>query len=202
VRIIWRLFGEKPSLSVLSLRPLSPGIEKGPGPTDRRDRYERIVAHEEPGVPQEGDPFRRLVRAVLAYDIFPASLVTGVLPRNPLQVGDTYGICYHFLPGIDLLFPAGVIARFEGPEGDVWRAGFTLCTVVGHPMVGEETFWIEKDLAGGAVSVGIRSWSRPGMWLTRLAAPWLRRVQVRACHAALRHLEAIACRPPETPGTS
>ena len=192
MQIIWRIFGQKPSLIGLESRPLSPGVEQGPGPRDRRDRYERVVAREAPGEPEDDGPFRRLARAVLAYDVFPPSLVSGLLKRAPVEVGDTYGIRYHFLPGLDLFFGGRVSECFDGPEGDVWRTGFTFRTVRGHPMVGEETFWVEKDLGSGAVTVGLRSWSRPAMWLTRLAAPLLRRVQVGACHAALRHLAEIA----------
>jgi hypothetical protein len=191
MQILWRIFGQRPSLDALTARPFSPGVEQGPRRNDRRDRYERAVAHEPPGEPEADGSFRRLLRAVLIYAIFPPSLVSGVL-RRPVEVGDTYGICYHFLPGVDLFFGGRVIDRFDGPEGGIWRAGFTLRTVRGHPMIGEETFWIEKDMASGAVRVGIRSWSRPANWLTWLARPWLRRIQVRACQAALNRLEAMA----------
>ena len=83
-------------------------------------------------------------------------------------------------------------ASFDGPAGGVWRAGFTFRTLRGHPELGEETFFVEKDAATGAVRVSLRSWSRPGLWLTRLVSPYARRVQVRACHAALDHLERTA----------
>src|SRR5205807_7251921 len=83
---------------------------------------------------------------------------------------------------------------FDGPAGGVWRAGFTFRTLRGHPELGEETFYVEKDAASGAVRVGLRSWSRPGLWLTRLMSPYTRWVQVRACHAALDHLEQTALR--------
>ena len=83
-------------------------------------------------------------------------------------------------------------ASFDGPADGVCRAGFTFRTLQGHPELGEETFFVEKDRASGAVRAGLRSWSRPGLWLTRLMSWFARRVQVRASRAALDHLEQTA----------
>jgi hypothetical protein len=193
MQIIWRLQGQRPDLNSLERLPLSPGVELGPRPGDRRDSYQRDYAREAPGPPEPDGPFRRLARAIQGYEVFPPSWVSGVLRRAPVEAGDTYGISYHFLPGIDLFFGGRVMAAFDGPEGDVWRAGFTFRTLRGHPELGEETFWVEKDLASGVVRAGLRSWSRPGHWLTRLVAPLTRWVQVRACHAALDQFARVAC---------
>jgi hypothetical protein len=188
MRIIWRFLGQKPNLDALEPLPLTPGVGAGPGPSDYRDSYERVMAAEPPGPPLPDGPFEALARAVLGYEIFPPSLVTGVLRRNPVQLGDTYGICYHVLPGIDLFFAGRVTAVFHEDTDGVCRTGFTFRTVIGHPELGEETFWVEKDQATGVVRAGLRSWSRPGLWLTWLGRPFVRRIQVRACHAALENL--------------
>jgi len=192
MQILWRCFGQRPRLESLDALPFSAGVADGPRPGDRRDAYERVVAREAPGEPQRGGPYRRLARAVRAYEIFPPRLVSGVLRRAPVEPGDTYGICYHFLPGLALFFGGRVTASFDGPDGGVWRAGFTFRTLTGHPELGEETFYVEKDAATGEVRAGLRSWSRPGLWLTRLVSPYGRRVQVRACYAALDQLERTA----------
>ena len=192
MQIIWRCLGRQPRRESLDGLPLSPGVERGPRPGDRRDSYERVVAHEAPGEPEADGPYRRLARAVRAYEIFPPRLATGVLRRAPVEPGDTYGICYHFLPGVDLFFGGRVTDSFDGPADGVWRAGFTFRTLRGHPELGEETFFVEKDVSSGAVRVGLRSWSRPGLWLTRLMSPYIRWVQVRACHTALDRLERTA----------
>jgi hypothetical protein len=192
MQFIWRILGQQPDLADLERRPTSPGVERGPGPRDRRDHYERVVAREAPGEPLPDGPFRSLVREVMAYRIFPVWLVEGVLRREPMQSGDTYGICYHFLPGLDLFFGGRVTETFDGPMGTVWRAGFSLRTVEGHAELGEETFQVQKDLLTGEVRVAITSWSRPGHWLAKLAAPWVRWTQVRACRLALDELERKA----------
>ena len=186
------LFGRQPDLADRENRPLWDGVEGGPGDGDRRDGYERDVGAEAPGDPETGGVHERVAAAILGYRIFPPWLVTGVLRRTPVEVGDTVGIRYHFLPGMDLFMAARVTERFDGPTGDVWRTGFTYRTLVGHAEYGEETFCVEKDLRTGRVCVALRSWSRPGTLLARLSSPWVRRQQVRASHAALDHLRHVA----------
>jgi hypothetical protein len=192
VQIIWRFLGQRPRLESLGGRPLSPGAADGPRPGDNQDRYERVMAREAPGPPEPDGPYRRLAAAVGAYRVFPPRLLAGVLRRVPVGVGDTLGTCYHFLPGVDLFFGGRVTQCFDGQSGDIWRTGWTFQTLAGHPEVGEETFWVEKDAASGEVRAGLRSWSRPGLWLTRAVLPWARRQQVRAGRAALDHLAAVA----------
>ena len=192
MQIIWRFLGQQPDLARLEPLPLTPGVGAGPGPGDWQDSYERVMAQEAPGAPERNGPFDVLEKAILGYEIFPPSLVSGVLRRNPVQLGDTYGICYHALPGVDFFFGGRVIDVFRAEPEGVWRAGFTFRTVVGHPELGEETFWVEKDKTTGVVRAGLRSWSRPGTWWTRLGKPFTRRVQVRACYAALDNLQRIA----------
>jgi len=152
---------------------------------DRHDVYERELAPEAPGAPQER--FRRIAAAIRGYTIFPPDLVEGVL-RRPVEVDDTVGIHYRGLPLVRLFFAARVISTFDGPDGGWWRAGFTYRTLVGHPELGEETFTVEKEVATGRVRIALRSWSRPGTWLARVFAPLVRKLQVHASERALDHL--------------
>jgi uncharacterized protein (UPF0548 family) len=179
-----------PSLDAWERRAFSPGADAGPRNGDHRDAYEREVAHEPPGDPLPDGPHRKLAAAILGYRVFPPQLVTGVLRRAPVDVGDTVGIRYHFGP-VDLFFAARVIARFDERAGGWWRTGFTYRTLVGHPELGEETFSVEKELATGVVIVALRSWSRPGTRLARALRPIVRRLQVTASARALDHLAAL-----------
>jgi uncharacterized protein (UPF0548 family) len=132
------------------------------------------------------------VEAILAFRVFPPRTVTPVLRRQPVDVGDTVGICYHSVPGLDLFFAARVVRRFDELVDGTWQAGFTYRTLVGHPELGEETFSVQKDAATGRVVVALRSWSRPGTFLARAMGPLTRRWQVKASHAAADHLAAAA----------
>jgi uncharacterized protein (UPF0548 family) len=192
MRIIWRFLGQKPDLTTLDQLPFSPGVEDGPRPGNWQDSYERVMAQEAVGAPEPDGPFETVARAILSYEVFPPWLVSGALRRNPVKTGDTYGICYHFFPGIDFFFGGRVVAVTREEIDGVCRAGFRFRTVVGHPECGEETFWVEKDKTTGLVRAGLRSWSRPGLWLTRLGKPYTRWVQVRASYAALDNLQRLA----------
>jgi hypothetical protein len=184
----------KPDLSRWEGRPFSPGVEAGPRPQDNRDNHEREVAIEAMGPPEPDGPHRRVARALLAFDVFPVRMVVGILHRAPVEVGDTVGVCYHFLPGVDLFFAARVTGRFDGPDGNLWRTGFSYRTLLGHPELGDETFCVEKDVTTGRVVAALRSWSRCGGWLAWLGYPVVRRLQVRAGRSALNHLAEIARR--------
>jgi hypothetical protein len=173
-------------------RSFSADVEKGPRPGDRRDNHERVIGCESPGLPEANGIARRTADAILRFAVFPPAMLTGVLRRTPVEVGDTIGLRYFFVPGIDLFFAARVIDRFEGATDTLWRCGFTYRTLVGHPACGEETFIVEKDLVTGKVTAALRSWSRPGIWIATLTYPIMRRLQLRAGRAALDHLERIA----------
>jgi len=161
-------------------------------PRDRHDNYERDLRPEPVGPP--GERFRRIAAAIAGYAIFPPGLVAGVL-RRPVEVGDTVGICYRRFRPLRLFFAARVTQVFDGPHPDLlgwWRAGFSYRTLVGHPVLGEETFAVEQEVATGRLRVALRSWSRPGTRLARWCAPLVRRFQVHASHAALAQLASLA----------
>ncbi|HZZ78201.1 MAG TPA: DUF1990 family protein [Gemmataceae bacterium] len=170
-------------------RPYTPGVELGPRPHDNRDNHERVVAQERPGPPQA--IARRLADAILRFDVFPPTLATPIVARTPVEVGDVVGLRYRFVPGIDLVFAARVYDRFDEVVGDQWRCGFRYRTLVGHPECGEETFTVEKNLTTGAITVALRSWSRPESWLARIAYPIVRRLQLQAGRSALGHLQTL-----------
>jgi uncharacterized protein (UPF0548 family) len=121
-------------------------------------------------------------------------LLRPVIRRAPLEVGDTVGAHYVGFRVVRVFFASRVVDVFDGERDrdGWWRTGFTYRTLARHPELGEETFGVETELATGRVRVALRSWSRPGTWLTRALAPVLRRVQVAASHGALDHLAARA----------
>jgi hypothetical protein len=195
-QILFTGLGQKPDLKVWETRPFWSGVLSGPQEGDQHAVYEREVAYENPGDPEQNGPHRRLAAVILRYEVFPTTWVSGVLHREPVEIGDTVGIRYHFVPGIDLFFAARVTERFDECVGTVWRTGFTYATVAGHPEYGVETFSVEKDTTTGKVIVALRSWSRPGTFLALLCPPWVRRQQVRASYGALANLASRAVEPP------
>lgn len=183
-------------------RPFHDTVALGPAPGDKRDVYTRRIGLEQQGPPAADGPFRRAADAILAYRVFPPTVIAGLLRHTPVQPGDTVGIRYRGLGLVHLFFAARVVAIFDGPsdgpsegpgEGHsgTWRAGFTYRTLRGHPELGEETFAVTKR-ATGEVEVSLTAWSRPGTWLARLFPFVVRFLQVRGSRAALAHLEALA----------
>ncbi len=186
------LLAGRPDLSRWEWRPFWPGAEMPPRDGDRRDCFERVVGREWPGEPEPNGPFRRVAAAIVRFDVFPPALVTPVLRRMPIEIGDTVGVYYRtVVPGVAFFFASRVVDRFAHHTDGRWRAGFTYRTLRGHPELGQETFCVEKDDAG-EVLVALRSWSRPGTRLARALAPFVRLVQVRANESALAHLEEVA----------
>lgn len=173
-------------------RSWSRGVERGPRRGDRRDDFSRVVARESPGAPLADGPFVRVARAIFRFQIFPARLVRPVLTAETVEPGGLVGLRYRVMPGVELFFASRARERFEGRSEGLWRAGFTYWTLAGHPECGQETFSVEKHPQTGEVVAALRSWSRPGIWLTRLGAPITRLVQVHANRAALRQLAAVA----------
>lgn len=190
-------------------RPFSPGSTSGPDRFSHQDCYEREVGAEPPGEPVPDGPYSRCAGAILRYDIFPPDVVRGVLGREPVKPGDVVGIRFLGFRWIHLFFAARVLNVFgglarndEGASRPLHRTeevrpecgyttGFTYRTLAGHPELGEETFAVEKR-DDGRVWVTLRSWSRPGLWLTRLGWPIARWWQRRASHRALDWLEGMA----------
>ncbi|MSR31397.1 MAG: DUF1990 family protein [Gemmataceae bacterium] len=192
MQFILTCLGQKPRLEDWVNRPFTPTADLGPRSNDRRDSFEKIVAVEVAGAPEANGAHRRVARAIFAYEVFPPKVVSPVLRKVPLEPGDTVGILFHFLPGLDMFCAARVVECFDEEQGGQWRTGFKYRTLAGHPELGEEIFSVEKNMATGEVVAALRSWSRPGNWLTWLAGPYTRHLQVRSNQSALVHMASVA----------
>lgn len=188
MQIIFRVFGQQPRLSDWLRREIPDTVLSGPSALDHVDEYEQEAAYESPGSPVPGGPYQCIADAILRYDIYPQSVITGILNQTPVKTGDVIGICYHYLPGIDFFFCTKVTSCFHEQVDNHWKTGFTYCTLTGHPEAGEATFWVEKNITTGKIVTRIRSWSRPGTWLAKLLRRSIRRWQINGTKAALLHL--------------
>ena len=156
-----------------------------------RDHMSVRLAQEPPGPPLADGPFERVERSIFGYRIFVPVIGLPVLAREPLQLGDTVGLRYRFLPGLDIFFASRVIEVFRR-QGDPVRSGFVYRTLPHHPETGEETFQVSKDLESGEVRLTIHAWSHPGMWLAWLILPLGRAIQHRAARHARSFLSQVA----------
>lgn len=190
-RILWRFLGERATASAFTDIAIAREAEEGPREGDRRDRHEAVVAREVPGEPERDGPFRRASAHLHHFEIFPPALLVPELRKKRIGTGDTVVCRYLRFPAIEVAFAARVSAVFD----DHHRSGFTYRTLAGHPLVGEETFAVDKDEGTGEVTVSIRSWSRPRHPLVRLLGPIARRLQLEGGRAGAAHLAALSRRP-------
>ncbi len=181
---------QEPSLADWHRRPVHDGCHQRPLHAFD-DELLVDLAQEEKGAPQPDGPFERVERSILSYRIFGPRLGTPTLASEPVEVGQTVGLRYHFLPGLSLFFASRVVAKFERePTPQGFKSGFTYRTVQGHPEFGEESFLVYKDPASGRVRLHIYAWSRPGLLWTWLALPWSRHIQKRAGAQAVAFLSS------------
>ncbi|CAM3172949.1 DUF1990 family protein [Stackebrandtia soli] len=85
-------------------------------------------------------------------------------------------------PGVEVILhfawlrvPCQVVWAESTPE----RTGFAYGSLDGHPECGEASFVLEP-LGPSRTRFTVRSFSKPGIWASRLAAPVARRLQSRA----------------------
>lgn len=145
--------------------------------------------------------FAAACEAVRRWRQFDVGWVTLEPADAPLAVGTVVATRTR-LCGLWWLNACRVVAVEDGAApgdgGGARRFGFTYATLEGHVERGEERFRVELD-PNGAVWYEIAAVSRPGHWLTRLAYPWVRRLQSRF---ALDSLAAMARAAAEAGGAS
>ena len=169
--------------------PEAPAVKAGPGGRDAQDHWIRELGRELPGAPEPGGLFERVEQAIMAYRVYPPSLLTAALPNPVVRTGDTLALRMNLPCGFGLGFGTRVRSAGRVVEGDRVRAGFSYITLQGHPELGEAWFQVEKEQRTGLVRIHRHSWSRPGNWLAWLGRPLARRMQIRANRLALDHLE-------------
>ena len=169
-------------------RPFWPGAEHGPGPRDGRMP---TSARSPPKLRRRAGrtaPPRGRRDPRLSY--LPEGSVTPVLRREPVGAGGEppgFGItCSRRRP----------LLRREGPPvfhfTQPARGRRVHKTHAARtPGAGEETF-SPRGRRLGKIHGGVALWSRPGTLLARISAPILRLLQVRASHAAVERLAAVA----------
>lgn len=182
MEILVPLLGDVPAAGIWESR----GFSRAVPATDSRaavDTYERRLSRE---------GFLAVAAAIMRYEAFPPTEMRGLVPRSPVEAGDTLRARCRFLPGVDVVFAARVVEVFDATRDGVQSIGFSYRTLAGHPIHGEETFAVTKSLATGEVLVRISARSRAGNWLSSLIRPIVRRRQRRAGAAAMAHLEEVA----------
>ena len=122
--------------------------------------------------------FNQAVEALRSWKMFDLGWASICWPDAPIEVGITVAVlASHF--GFWSLHPARIVCLIDDDDGRKWRVGFAYGTLEAHGMQGEETFIIEWHRDDESVWYDLRSFSRPGQMVTKLALPIVRRLQKR-----------------------
>jgi uncharacterized protein (UPF0548 family) len=78
----------------------------------------------------------------------------------------------------------------EESSTEVRALGFQYATLEGHPEMGIAGFTIRHSMGDpGRLEFTIESWSQPGHWMSQMAGPFSRWMQVRSTQQALEHFK-------------
>jgi uncharacterized protein (UPF0548 family) len=148
----------------------------------------------------QGDAaFARAVTALRAWEMFPAPWVkieTGP-DRDPFvgqtvaMVARAWGLWWR--SGARVVYVTDEPYPWEGDggeEGVVRRSGFAYGTLESHVEQGEESFMVVQ-YRDGRVFYRLEAFSRPRLWIVKLAKPLARRLQRRFVRESLARMKAI-----------
>jgi len=186
----------KPTLAVLlNARPMKCGAwSDAPCTLDdeaaRSGRYAEdiIVLAEGQDQQRMQGLFDRASERLHRYEIFPPQRMRSKIcsPNETVELGATIVQQIRIGP---FAFEAAVrvTAVNEAAVARARSVSFEYTTLAGHPEQGIARFTVrEVDARPPRVEFAIESWSVPGHWLTRLAAPFARWMQRRSTLQALR----------------
>ena len=121
--------------------------------------------------------FERAKAAMRRWEMFNLGWVQLCWPDAPLEVGTTVGVLAWAL-GLWSLNACRIVYCLE-EQGEVERFGFAYGTLLDHIERGEERFSLEWHRHNNQVWYDILAFSRPNQLLSRLACPYIRRLQKR-----------------------
>ena len=186
------VFGSTASLANLQKREVPAVLLKSRMKNAERDVWEEPVGREKGGDPLPNGPFDKIAQAIMAGDLYPNTVAQTIVDRQPVQEGDTVGILYRVLPGVNVYYGIRVTQCFAESSGGITKRGFRFQTLEGHPEVAEGYFSVEMDYKSGQVKILLGTWSQPGGAVARLLYPIARMFQGETSKASLRHLRSCA----------
>ena len=110
----------------------------------------------------------------------------------PLEVGANFAFTSKQL-GLWSVNVCRVVKTIDDEKDGVRRFGFAYGTLEKHAVRGEELFLLEFDVQTKAVRFVIQKFSKPSVWLARMAAPVTRHLQAKFTYDALRRFEQEVC---------
>jgi uncharacterized protein (UPF0548 family) len=131
--------------------------------------------------------FDRVRRRLFAYDVFPPRVVGFRICSGGTVAPGALIIQRVGAAALRVEFAVRVVEVWDRRDGGSRDAGFRYVTLRGHPERGAASFRVRRDASGG-VRLTLEARSEAGTWLTRVARPAARLLQLALTGAALRRL--------------
>lgn len=121
--------------------------------------------------------FERAKAAFLGWRMFRLNWLEPCWPEHPIEAGTLVGTLAKIF-GVWSVNVCRIVSVIE-ERGELEKFGFAYGTLPGHVECGEERFTIEWHHDDDTVWYDILAFSKPGLLITRLSYPIVRRLQKR-----------------------
>jgi uncharacterized protein (UPF0548 family) len=172
---------------LLAEQASSPFTYDGVGTTASTPPAGYTVDHTRVRLGSGPDVFNSARRALQTWEHIQLGWVSAVPRATPVDAGRVIAVQARVL-GLWWVNPCRIVYVIDEPA----RYGFAYGTLPAHAESGEERFQVEIDPADGSVWYDILAFSRPRLWLARLAYPYTRRVQDRFARDSCRAMQRAA----------
>ena len=135
------------------------------------------VDHHRIRLGESRETFEQARSAFRDWQMFRMCWLEPCWPDHPIEQGTLVGTLARIF-GVWSVNVCRIVSVIE-ETGDVEKFGFAYGTLPGHVECGEERFTIEWHHDDDTVWYDILAFSKPGLWLTWLSDPLVRRLQKR-----------------------
>lgn len=129
--------------------------------------------------------------ALQRYAHFDLGWVTPLSHDVPLVPGERFTFASYQL-GVWVISVCRIVYVLDEPDAAIARFGYAYGTIGDHAIRGEERFLVEWDKQTDAVRFGVKKFSLPANWLSRLTGPLTRGVQQRFTAQAIARIQESA----------
>ena len=135
--------------------------------------------------------FEQAAALLRTYQIFPPQRMRAKICSSSGEIAEGATIVQQIRVGAFAFEAAVRVTKMaEESQEQTQTLEFQYATLDGHPELGIAGFMIQQIRGNpNRLEFVIESWSQPGHWMTRFAAPFSRWMQVRSTEQALAHFK-------------
>jgi uncharacterized protein (UPF0548 family) len=135
------------------------------------------------------ETFEKAKTAFRNWQMFRLNWLEPCWPEHRIRQGKSVGTLAHLF-GVWSVNVCRIVSVIE-ETGDIEKFGFAYGTLPGHVECGEERFTVEWHHADDSVWYDLLAFSKPGLLLTWLSYPLVRRLQKRFAADSMQSMKNI-----------